>query len=115
MTKPSIQSNPLLEPKIKLRLAPPPPLDLALLLQQGEILEQAALLIESGTASADELEELRVRASEYCVLADSGRILLVPGTGEKLHRGYLKLKHEIAAWNKIRFYREELDVRGGER
>lgn len=115
MTKPSIQSNPLLEPKIKLRLAPPPPLDLALLLQQGEILEQAALLIESGTASADELEELRVRVSEYCVLADSGRILLVPGTGEKLHREHSKLKHEIAAWNKIRFHREELDARGGER
>lgn len=115
MTKPSIRSNPLLVSKVKLRLAPPPPLDLALLLQQGDILEQAALLIESGTASADELEELRVRVSEYCVLADSGRILLVPGTGDKLHRGHSKLKHEIATWNKIRFHREELNVRGDEK
>lgn len=115
MTMPSIPSKPLSEQKIKVRLAPPPSLDLALLLQQGEILEQAALLIESGTASADELEELRIRVSEYCVLADSGRILLVSGTGEKLHRGHSKLKHEIAAWNKIRFHREEMNTRGGEK
>ena len=115
MTNPGIQSNPLLEPKRKLRLAPPPPLDLALLLQQGEILEQAALLIESGAASVDELEELRIRVSEYCALADSGRIPLRPDTGEKLYRGHSKLKHEITAWNKTRFRREELNARGGEK
>ena len=59
-----------------LRLAPLPGLDTALLLQQGEILEQAALMIESATASREEIEELRLRAEEYCVLADSGLSLI---------------------------------------
>jgi hypothetical protein len=81
-----------------LRLAPLPGLDTALLLQQGEILEHAALMIESGTAARDEIEELRIRAEEYCVLADSGRIALVPGTGAKLRAGADELKALIRDW-----------------
>lgn len=83
---------------MSLRLAPLPGLDTALLLQQGEILEHAALMIESGTAALDEIEELRIRAEEYCVLADSGRIALVPGTGAKLRAGADELKHLIRDW-----------------
>lgn len=81
-----------------LRLAPLPGLDTALLLQQGEILEQAALMIESATASREEIEELRIRAEEYCVLADSGRVALVPGTGAKLRAGADELKLLIRDW-----------------
>ncbi len=81
-----------------LRLAPLPGLDTALLLQQGEILEHAALMIESGTAALDEIEELAHRAEEYCVLADSGRIALVPGTGAKLRAGADELKAMIRDW-----------------
>ncbi|AYW42621.1 TPA: hypothetical protein ACKPYC_001454 [Pseudomonas aeruginosa] len=81
-----------------LRLAPLPGLDTALLLQQGEILEHAALMIESATASQDEIEELRIRAEEYCVLADSGRIALVPGTAAKLRAGADELKQMIRDW-----------------
>ncbi|GLX13639.1 hypothetical protein Pstr01_18780 [Pseudomonas straminea] len=43
-----------------LRLAPLPGLDTALLLMQGEILEHAALMIESATASREEIEKLRL-------------------------------------------------------
>jgi hypothetical protein len=81
-----------------LRLAPLPGLDTALLLQQGEILEHAALMIESGAVVLDEIEELRIRAEEYCVLADSGRIALVPGTGAKLRAGADELKALIRDW-----------------
>ena len=81
-----------------LRLAPLPGLDTALLLMQGEILEQAALMIESATANQDEIEELRIRAEEYCVLADSGRIALVPGTAAKLRAGADELKQLIREW-----------------
>lgn len=81
-----------------LRLAPLPGLDNALLLMQGEILEHAALMIESGTTALDEIEELRIRAEEYCVLADSGRIALVPGTGAKLRAGADELKALIRDW-----------------
>ncbi|WP_312247016.1 hypothetical protein [Stutzerimonas nitrititolerans] len=81
-----------------LRLAPLPGLDTALLLQQGEILEHAALMIESGTAALDEIEELRIRVEEYCVLADSGRIALIPGTGAKLRAGADELKQLIRDW-----------------
>ena len=84
-----------------LRLAPLPGLDTALLLMQGEILEQAALMIESATASQDEIEELRIRAEEYCVLADSGRIALVPGTAAKLRAGADELKQLIRDWRSI--------------
>jgi len=84
-----------------LRLAPLPGLDTALLLQQGEILEHAALMIESGTAALDEIEELRIRAEEYCVLADSGRIALVPGTGAKLRAGADELKQLIRDWRSM--------------
>lgn len=83
---------------MSLRLAPLPGLDTALLLMQGEILEHAALMIESGTAALDEIEELRIRAEEYCVLADSGRIALVPGTGAKLRAGADELKQLIRDW-----------------
>ncbi|MFU3684653.1 hypothetical protein ACM7JK_07655 [Pseudomonas aeruginosa] len=83
---------------MSLRLAPLPGLDTALLLQQGEILEHAALMIESATASQDEIEELRIRAEEYCVLADSGRIALVPGTAAKLRSGADELKQLIRDW-----------------
>ena len=75
-----------------LRLAPLPGLDTALLLMQGEILEQAALMIESATANQDEIEELRIRAEEYCVLADSGRIALLSGTAAKQRGGADELK-----------------------
>lgn len=85
---------------MSLRLASPPSLDVALLLQQGEILEHAALMIESGTVALDEIEELRIRAEEYCVLADSGRIALVPGTGAKLRAGADELKALIRDWRK---------------
>jgi hypothetical protein len=81
-----------------LRLAPLPGLDTALLLQQGEILEHAALMIESATANQDEIEELRIRAEEYCVLADSGRVALVLGTGAKLRAGADELKQLIRDW-----------------
>ncbi|PBY65997.1 hypothetical protein [Pseudomonas aeruginosa] len=81
-----------------LRMAALPGLDTALLLMQGEILEQAALMIESGTAARDEIEELRIRAEEYCVMADSGRIALVPGTGAKLRAGADELKALIRNW-----------------
>lgn len=81
-----------------LRLAPLPGLDTALLLMQGEILEHAALMIESGTAALDEIEELRIRAEEYCVLADSGRVALVPSTGAKLRGGADELKALIRDW-----------------
>jgi len=81
-----------------LRLAPLPGLDTALLLMQGEILEQAALMIESATASREEIEELRIRAEEYCVLADSGRIALVPGTAAKLRACADELKQMIRDW-----------------
>lgn len=81
-----------------LRLAPLPGLDTALLLTQGEILEQAALMIESATATWEEIEELRIRAEEYCVLADSGRIALVPGTAAKLRAGGDELKALIRDW-----------------
>ncbi|WP_301154452.1 hypothetical protein [Metapseudomonas otitidis] len=84
-----------------LRLAPLPGLDTALLLQQGEILEHAALMIESGTAALDEIDELRIRAEEYCVLADSGRIALVPGTGAKLRAGADELKQLIRDWRSM--------------
>ncbi|HCF1624145.1 TPA: hypothetical protein NH861_001567 [Pseudomonas aeruginosa] len=81
-----------------LRLAPLPGLDTALLLMQGEILEHAALMIESATASREEIEELRIRAEEYCVLADSGRVALVPGTAAKLRAGADELKQLIRDW-----------------
>jgi len=84
-----------------LRLAPLPGLDTALLLQQGEILEHAALMIESATANQDEIEELRIRAEEYCVLADSGRIALVPGTAAKLRAGADELKQMIRDWRSM--------------
>ena len=84
-----------------LRLAPLPGLDTALLLMQGEILEQAALMIESATANQDEIEELRIRAEEYCVLADSGRIALVPGTAAKLRGGADELKALIRDWHSM--------------
>lgn len=83
---------------MSLRLAPLPGLDTALLLMQGEILEHAALMIESATASREEIEELRIRADEYCVLADSGRVALVPGTGAKLRAGADELKVLIRDW-----------------
>lgn len=86
---------------MSLRLAPLPGLDTALLLQQGEILEHAALIIESATANQDEIEELRIRAEEYCVLADSGRIALVHGTASKLRAGADELKALIRDWRSM--------------
>jgi hypothetical protein len=89
---------------VRLRLAPPPALDLALLLQQGEILERANLMIELGGIDRQDLDELLFRTHEYCVLAESGRLTICASTKEQLHRNYAALKSQVASWREAQKY-----------
>lgn len=69
-------------------------LDLALLQLQGRVIENIALIIESGD-DVGCIEELQIRAREYVEIADSSRIPLSSYARDKLRMNFQNVCDQI--------------------
>lgn len=78
-----------------LSLAPRPTLDLALLDLQARIEDQVKVMIELGDAELVDLDRLVVRADEYSVIADSGKIPLCADTKEEMAQRAGKIRQAV--------------------